>query len=108
MYLLNADERAAKELVPGGRTKTFWGDNLLVSRVDFDPNVVVPPHSHPHEQFGVILSGTLTLIVAGETLHLRAGEMYLVPGNVLHSAQAGPEGFIAAEVFSPVRDDLKY
>ena len=34
--------------------------------------------------------------------------MYLIPGNVPHSALAGPAGFTAAEVFSPVREDLKY
>jgi len=41
-------------------------------------------------------------------LTLHAGDMYLIPGNVPHSAVAGPEGFVAAEVFSPVREDLKY
>lgn len=108
MILLDQPNRPTKDLVPGGRTKTFWGEQMLVSRVDFDPGVVVPEHRHPHEQFGVILSGELTLTVAGEPLLLRAGDMYLIPGNVPHSAKAGPEGFTAAEVFSPVREDLKY
>jgi quercetin dioxygenase-like cupin family protein len=70
--------------------------------------VQVPEHQHPHEQFGVVLSGQVTLIIAGEPLVLHAGEMYLIPGNVQHSAVAGPEGFVAAEVFSPVREDLQY
>jgi quercetin dioxygenase-like cupin family protein len=108
MFLLDQANRAAKELVPGGRTKTFWGEQMLISRVDFDPGVVVPEHKHPHEQFGVVLTGELTLIVAGEPLVLHTGDMYLVPGNVPHSAIAGPEGFTAAEVFCPVREDLKY
>lgn len=107
-YLLDVASRKTKELVPGGRTQTFWGDQMLVSRVDFDPNVVVPEHKHPHEQFGVVLSGELTLTVDGKPLLLRAGDMYIVPGNVPHSAKAGQEGFTAAEVFSPVREDLKY
>lgn len=108
MYFLDYLARQSKELVPGGRTKTFWGEQMLVSRVDFDPGVVVPEHKHPHEQFGVVLTGELTLTIAGEPLLLRAGDMFLIPGNVPHSAVAGPEGFTAAEVFSPVREDLKY
>ena len=107
-YFLDVAARKSKELVPNGRTQTFWGEQMLVSRVDFDPHAQVPEHKHPHEQFGVVLSGQLTLTIAGDPLVLRAGEMYLIPGNVLHSAVAGPEGFVAAEVFSPVREDLKY
>ena len=107
-YYLDVTARKAKELVPNGRTQTFWGEQMLVSRVDFDAHALVPEHKHPHEQFGVVLSGELTLTIAGEPLVLSAGEMYLIPGNVLHSAVAGPEGFVAAEVFSPVREDLKY
>ena len=108
MYFLDQSNRASKELGPGGRTQTFWGENLLVSRTDFDPNVVVPEHKHPHEQFGVVLAGELTLTIAGEPLRLTAGEMYISPGNVPHSATAGPQGFEVVEVFSPVREDLQY
>ena len=107
-YYLDLAARKAKEIVPNGRTQTYWGEQMLVSRVDFDAHVRVPEHQHPHEQFGVVLSGELTLTIGGEPLLLRAGEMYLIPGNVPHSAVAGPEGFVAAEVFSPVREDLKY
>ena len=107
-YLLDLTTRGTKELVRNGRTQAFWGTEMLVSRVDFDPHVVVPEHKHPHEQFGVVLTGELRLTVDGEELVLGPGEMYLIPGNVPHSAVAGPEGFTAAEVFSPIREDLKY
>ena len=107
-YYLDLAARRAKELVPNGRTQTFWGEQMLVSRVDFDPHVQVPEHKHPHEQFGVVLSGELTLTIGGEPLRLVAGEMYLIPGDVPHSAVAGPDGFVAAEVFSPIRQDLQY
>ncbi len=108
MYYLDLTTRKAKEIVANGRTQTFWGEQMLVSRVDFDPHVQVPEHKHPHEQFGVVLSGELTLTIAGEPLLLHAGDMYIIPGDVPHSAAAGPEGFTAAEVFSPVRTDLQY
>jgi len=108
MYALDLMARKSKDLVPGGRTQTFWGEQMLISRVDFDPDVAVPEHQHPHEQFGVVLTGELILTVDGRPLVLQKGDMYLVPGNVPHSALAGPDGFTAAEVFSPIREDLKY
>ena len=37
MYMLDLKNRGDKELVPGGRTRTFWGDKMLVSRVSFAP-----------------------------------------------------------------------
>jgi len=107
-YYLDLAARHAKELVPNARIQTFWGEQMLAARVQFDPHVQSLEHKHPHEQFGVVLQGELTLTIAGEPLHLAAGEMYLIPGNVLHSALAGPEGFVAVEVFSPVREDLQY
>ena len=42
MYQLDLKNRADKELVPGGRTRTFWGDKMLVSRFTLAPAVVVP------------------------------------------------------------------
>lgn len=107
-YYLDLAARAAREMVPNGRTQTFWGEQMLVSRVEFGPHVQAAEHKHPHEQFGVVLAGELTLTIAGEPLHLTAGEMYLIPGNILHSAAAGPQGFVVVEVFSPVREDLQY
>jgi quercetin dioxygenase-like cupin family protein len=107
-YLFDQAGRKSKELVPNGRAQTFWGEQMLISRLDFDPGAAVSEHKHPHEQFGVILSGDLVMMVDGQPLHLGAGDMYLVPGNVPHSAKAGPDGFTAVEVFSPVREDLKY
>jgi hypothetical protein len=34
--------------------------------------------------------------------------MYIVPGDVVHGGQAGPEGFTAAEIFAPIREELQY
>lgn len=108
MGFLNLEERAAKELFSGAAMRTFWGDKMMVSRVDFAAGVVVPDHSHPHEQVGILLSGELTLTIDGEQRTLRAGDMYIVPGGVIHGGVAGDEGFTAFEVFSPVREEYKY
>ena len=42
MYFHDLAARQTKNLAPGASTRTFWGDNMLLSIVDFDPNSEVP------------------------------------------------------------------
>lgn len=100
--------RQGKEIFPSIVTRTFWGDNLLLSRVELGANAVAPMHNHPHEQAGVILQGAMDFTIGDETRRLVTGDLYIVPGNVSHEARAGAEGCIVLEVFSPVRETLQY
>jgi unsaturated pyranuronate lyase len=108
MYFYNPSERGTKELAPGINARTFWGENMLVSVVDLEPDKPLPEHSHPHEQVGTILAGSVDFTIGGETRTLRVGEVFIIPGDVPHSAVTGPQGAKVMEVFSPVREDLKY
>ena len=108
MYYYDPSERETKELAPGISARTFWGENMLVSVVDLDANMPLPEHSHPHEQVGMILAGSVEFNIAGETRMLGPGEVFIVPGGVPHSAHTGPHGAKVMDVFSPVRGDLKY
>lgn len=108
MAFLDVANRERKEMAPGVFIRTFWGERMLMSLVDLEPEAVVPTHSHPHEQAGVMLEGEMTLTVAGESRRLRPGDCYLIPGGVEHSAVAGPQGAQVLDVFSPVREDYKY
>ncbi len=56
-YFIDASDRKPMELVPGARTRTFWGEQMLLSLVEVDANSEVPLHTHPHEQGGVIIEG---------------------------------------------------
>ena len=108
MYFYDPSDRESKELAPGIAARTFWGEKMLVSIVDLAPNMPLPAHSHPHEQVGTVLEGSLTFTIAGETKQLTRGQVFIVPGDVEHSAHTGPEGATVMDVFSPVREDLKY
>lgn len=107
-FFYDPGQRAPKELAPGIVARTFWGERMLVAVVDLAPDAVLPMHSHPHEQSGVVLSGAITFVVAGETRRLGAGEVYIIPGGVEHRATAGPDGAVVTDVFSPVREEFKY
>ena len=107
-YFKNAAERESLELAPGARTRTFWGERMLLSLVEIDAHAEVPLHTHPHEQAGIVVAGELEMGIGGEVKLLRPGDMYLIPGNVAHYAKGGDQPAKALDVFSPVREEFKY
>ena len=79
----------------------------MLNLVDLAPDALVPRHSHPHEQLGLVLRGELNLVVAGEEHQLREMDAYTLPGELAHEAQAGPQGALVLDVFQPVREDYR-
>ena len=90
---------------PGISMQALAGANLMINRVVLVPDVVVPEHSHPHEQGGFVLEGLLRLTVAGETWDLGPGDAYVLPGDTLHGATVGPDGCVVLDIFAPPRED---
>ena len=107
-YFHRAQGRAEKELAPGARTRTYWGDRILLSLVEIDANTEVPLHTHPHEQAGMVIEGEMEMGVAGEVRMLKPGDMYIIPGGVPHYARCGDTAGKALDIFSPVREEFKY
>ncbi len=102
------DNRQAKELVPGVHIRTFWGNEMLLSVADLDADVVVPVHSHFHEQAGIVITGELELTIDGEARWLRPGDAFIIPGDVEHGARTGDAPARVLDVFSPVREEYQY
>jgi quercetin dioxygenase-like cupin family protein len=96
-----------RTLAPGVTATIAWGEKLMLSLVTLEPGAVVAPHSHPHEQMGVVVSGTMELTIGDETRILTANEMYLISGGVTHSAKGGQEGAVALDAFSPPREEYR-
>lgn len=44
----------------------------------------VEPHSHDHDEWGIIVSGYCILTVEGETKTYNAGEEFFIPGGKSH------------------------
>jgi quercetin dioxygenase-like cupin family protein len=103
----NPDAIIPRELAPGVTAKITSGERVMLFLVTLAPNAVVPEHAHPHEQMGMMVSGTMELTIAGETRTLAGNAIYHVPGGVLHKAVAGPEGALALDAFSPPRDEYR-
>ena len=107
-YFCDLEYREAKEIVPGVRIRTFWGDEMLLSIADLDANVTVPIHGHSNEQAGTVISGELELTIDGETRWVKPGDTFIIPGGVEHGARTGDIPARVLDVFSPVREDYQY
>ena len=94
------------QLFPGCRIRTPYGQNLMLSYVEIDAGASVPPHHHPHEQAGMVLSGRLEFTIGSETRTVEAGAMFLIPPNTPHKVtNPGPGPALVLDVFSPIRED---
>jgi len=91
--------------VSGITMQLLAGDQMAMNLVTLAPHAEVPHHSHPNEQIGYVLSGTLILTIAGETHHVSAGMGYVVPGDVPHSGTTDANGCQVLDMFAPPRAD---
>lgn len=104
MGFVEISEYPAIEPVPGCRMRTPFGKNLMLSYLEMDDGAEIPTHSHPHEQGGMLVKGTVELTIGDETRRVEAGAMFLIPSGVPHRVVAiGPA--VILDAFSPVRED---
>ena len=82
------------------------GGEMNVQQFAVDPGASVPAHSHPHEQAGYLIEGTLTFVLDDEERELGPGDSYVIPGGESHAAEnRGDETVRGIDVFSPPREN---
>jgi quercetin dioxygenase-like cupin family protein len=106
-YFVDKNDCAHHRIFPGVDIYTTFGQEVMLSLVEFEPHAVVEEHSHPHEQLGLMLEGEAEFIVGGESRIVRPGEMWRIPGGVPHKVIAGDRPVRAIDVFHPIREDYK-
>ncbi|MBV8430358.1 MAG: cupin domain-containing protein [Solirubrobacterales bacterium] len=94
-------------LAQGATARALFGEGAMLNLVEMEPNAVVARHSHPHEQLGVILRGSMILKVEGTDHLLEEMDGFALPGGVEHEGVAGPDGTLMLDVFRPVREDYR-
>ena len=107
-WVFNLDDMSqgiARKLAEGITTRIFPGDNAMLSIVRIEPHSQGTPHSHPQEQWGVLLEGALVRIQGGQEVAMKAGDFWRTPGGVEHSVRTGDEGAVVLDVFAPPRDE---
>ncbi len=93
------------EPLPGVRMRTPYGQNIMLSYLEMDEGAVVPMHSHPHEQAGMLIRGRMELTIGEETRIVEAGAMFIIPPHTPHRAVAVGGPLLALDIFSPPRED---
>lgn len=99
------DDRPVVEMLPGVRRQTVAvGEQGHIVRISADAGSTVPPHNHPHEQIGTLVSGEMEMTIEGEQPRvLHAGEGYAISGGLTHSVRFLTE-CVALDIFMPVRE----
>ena len=83
-----------------------YSDNLMMVQFSFAAGAVSAWHSHPHEQIGYVVSGTIDFVIEGQdALHMTAGGSYYVAPNVKHNVVTHTPA-VLVEIFSPIREDF--
>jgi gluconolactonase len=101
-------ERAALPTItiaPGVAAAIAWGRGALLERVEMRPGAVYPRQTLSEELILIVQDGSATIEFDGTKAELAKDHvLYLQPGST-RSVTAGPNGWTAFEVYSPVRLD---
>ena len=102
--LADRSQGIARELGTGLDARIFVGDQAMLSVVVIAPGAAGSIHSHPEEQWGIMLEGSGMRTQDGAEIPVAAGDFWRTPGGVVHGLRAGPEGCKVVDIFAPPRD----
>ncbi len=106
-YLVDKSQCVHHRIFPGVDIYTTCGEQMMLSLVEMEPHAVVEEHNHPHEQLGMMLEGEADFTIGGQSQRVVPGQMWRIPGGVLHKVVAGDRAVRALDVFYPPREDYK-
>ena len=106
MSFINYNTKNKVTIFPGVSSAMEHSDQISYGCVSLEEGIIVPVHSHPHEQWTYILEGQMEFTLNGETQLLLPGMGAYIPSNALHGARAVTFCKVI-DVFTPVREDYK-
>ena len=98
------DEIALEKITEMISQKIVAGEREMLAQIYLKRGALVPMHTHESEQMTYILQGALKVVVDGEEITVREGEVLHIPSRVPHQAEALEDTF-ELDVFSPIRED---
>jgi len=106
MFVKNQD-KDYQDLGGGVKRKVLaYSDNIMNVELIFEKGAVGAEHSHPHEQIGYVIEGSLEYYEEGkEAVVLNTGDSYIVPPNVLHGIKCLTDVKLM-DIFTPMRQDF--
>jgi quercetin dioxygenase-like cupin family protein len=85
-------EQEFAEVRPGIFGATVHTPQLTATLYRYGAGSSWEEHHHPQDQITTVLEGEIDFVVAGEPVHLEAGQLATLPGNTPHSATVAEVG----------------
>ena len=105
--LSDPEQGIPRQLTEGVSTRVFPGEQAMLSLVTIEPNAEGRMHSHPEEQWGIMLEGEGVRVQDGVEVAVKKGDFWRTPGGVPHTFRAGPSGATVLDVFAPPREEYR-
>ena len=83
----------------------FPAEQSMASIVHIAPHAHGTIHSHPQEQWSILIEGSATRLQGGEEISVTKGDFWVAPGGVEHGIIGGPEGAVIVDIFAPARPE---
>ena len=84
---VRAQQSGFKRTVLQQGNLSIAGREVVTAIAEFQGGATVGPHTHPGEEAGYVLEGTIVLEQAGKTpVTLSAGGTFLIPAGTVHNA----------------------
>ncbi len=94
-----------KTLLEGVKMRPLvYEEKTLLCEFELKKGHALPPHNHPYEQTGYLISGKLNFRINNEWQIVETGDSWCVPKNAEHEVEILENSHVL-EVFSPIRPD---
>jgi len=80
------------------------GEQSMVARMNYKSGDHVPFHTHPNEQTGYVVSGSIRMRFGEHNEMLQAGDSYSIPSGREHSVDVLKDSTVL-DFFTPPRQD---
>lgn len=88
MQTLNAQQTGFKRVELQKQDLSVHDREAVVAAVEFSPGAVAGKHTHPGEELGYVLEGTVLLEVDGKPpVTLKAGDVYFIDAGRIHDGK---------------------
>ncbi len=99
------NSRNFKPLIDGVKMRPLvWETKTLLCEFQLEKGFSIPPHQHPYEQTGTLISGKLNFRIGKNWQLTEPGDSWSIPENVEHEVVILKDSLVL-ELFSPIRND---
>ena len=87
LHVVQAQQAGAKRTELQRHDLSMSGREVIQVRVDLEPGVAFPSHTHPGEEIIYVIEGTWQYEIGGKPVTAKAGDVLFVPAGTIHSAK---------------------